>query len=123
MAVQLGRVGLFEFVRVHRGDDRRAVEFVQAWPEQGFPVKGAAFTNSGIGLQVTAQGAGQHGVKCQAFLAEVFAQPYALLLAQRTELVVVFGTKRSLAMAYKIEGSHAVNLSQIEVWPLSHKRR
>jgi hypothetical protein len=46
-----------------------------------------------------------------------------LLLAQRAELVVVFGAKRSLAMAYKIEGSHAVNLSQIEVWPLSQKRR
>ncbi len=59
------------------------------------------------------QGAGQHLLKAQALELEVFAQPLALALSEFAELVVVLRTKRGLAMAHKVEGSHHWNLSQI----------
>ena len=55
----------------------------------------------------------QRGFKNDAFAFEVSAQLLGLLLAQRAQQVVVVGTKRGLAMAHKIKGSHAPNLRQL----------
>ena len=42
----------------------------------------------------------------------MFAQSHRLLAAQRAELVVVFRAKRGLAVAHKVEGSHAADCDQ-----------
>ena len=59
--------------------------------------------------ELAAQGAGQHRVQAQRVAvapAQVFAQPHALALAERAELVIVVGAKTGLAVAHEVERSH-----------------
>ncbi len=130
MAVKLGCIGLFEFVRIHRGDDGFAVKFVQTRPLQSgshachFVCCAAlhAFENCCAGLQLATQGASQHRIEAQSFLTKIVTQSCTLLLSQLTQMVIVCGTKRSLAMAYKVKGSHAANLNDATPALLSHER-
>jgi hypothetical protein len=49
---------------------------------------------------VAAQRAGDDGVKLPIFLLEVRTQTLGLLVAELAQIVVIFRTKRSLAVAY-----------------------
>lgn len=73
-------------------------------------------------LQVATQRTAQHGVKVQPFVPKILTQTQALLVTERTQLIVVGGPKRSLTMAHKVKISHAENLNQMPPAILSHER-
>lgn len=93
-------------------NERQAVVFVQARHLQRLGGDLQAFGNAFKRLRVAPQRSGKDGVKCLALCAPVFAQPHRLLTPPRAELVVIVGTKRGLAVAHKVEGSHGGNLGE-----------
>ena len=120
LAVQLGRVGLGQWRGVHGADQGVAVVLVQPRPRcvrrGGQP---GASGNAVPGLTLTTQGAGQHRVQAQGVAVaptQVFAQPHALALAERAELVIVVGAKAGLAVAHEVKGSHGGDCGARTPW-------
>ena len=67
--------------------------------------------DAGPGLGVALEGAGKHRIKLHPFAGKILSQANALAVPEFAQVVVVFGAKRSLAVAYKIESAHALSLS------------
>ena len=62
-------------------------------------------------LDLPTQGARERRVKRHPLVFEVFAQPQRLPVTELAQYVVIISTKRGLAVAHKIKGSHGVNLN------------
>src|SRR5690606_5370098 len=89
--------------------DRPRMVFVEPGMDDrcdAFAVDAHRGQDAGGGVALTREGTAQDPRKAQAAFAEVFAQPARLALAERGEAVVVFGTERSLAMAYEVYQRH-----------------
>ena len=103
-----GEVGFCSLSRVHGGDHRLAVVFVQAFPGQ--VLAGVVHALAGCRPASACGGAGcrrSAPSKWMPLLGEVLAQAHALAVAELAQLVVVVGAERGLAVAHEVEGSHA----------------
>ena len=58
-------------------------------------------------LHLAFESAGVSRIKLQTFARKVSAQTLSLFYAQLAELVIIIRAKRGLAVAHKVEGSHA----------------
>ena len=69
-----------------------------------------AFENALRGLGLTPQSAGEYGIKSNVTPAEIAAEKACLRKAYVGEAVVMIRAEGRLPVAYKIDGSHVLEL-------------